>query len=351
MSSEKELGCNDEYEVHNEWIELLPNNNQKEWEYVIQLDPVTWFDMLYNLSGDLPNTLKAARSYVNSVRRKYKLPAPIQPTMNSIPSKIYCGHHADCKYPPPPESNKKNVWKASSLKERPSKNHNSNHEEPPVFCAGIALQQVHFPRYCNWYVEKERIVIGEDGKDGWICVSQQDDVREILICSHPGTYNTYDKNTRPNNHKTNKHLVIDRNLWIWVLGYFMSTYLVENICKQQIKNPVEIFAFNFGKWESLESKDYQAKECHGHLHVHIKPEVVIAFETAGIDAMYGKIGQPKQYGIQNCIELETHRLLSSEMGQVIEEISGLRSETNELKTEINGMNQKLDEILKLIQKG
>ncbi|CAG8781379.1 8672_t:CDS:1, partial [Rhizophagus irregularis] len=79
--------------------------------------------------------------------------------------------------------------------------------------------------------------------------------------------------------------------------------------------------------------------------------VVIAFETAGTDAMYGKIGQPKQYGIQNCIELETHRLLSSEMGQVIEEISGLRSETNELKTEINGMNQKLDEILKLIQKG
>ncbi|POG58455.1 hypothetical protein GLOIN_2v1790361 [Rhizophagus irregularis DAOM 181602=DAOM 197198] len=322
MSSEKELGCNDEYEVHNEWyciyrkirlikmgnkclefmdkkenrnfqvayqIELLPNNNQKEWEYAIQLDPVTWFDMLYNLSGDLPNTLKAARSYVNSVQRKYKLPAPIEPTMNSIPSKIYCGHHADCKYCPPPESNKKNVWKAPSLKERPSKNHNSNHEEPPVFCVGMAPQQIRFPRYCNWYVEKERIVIGEDGKDGWICVSQQDDVREILICSHPGTYNTYDKNTRPNNHKTNKHLVIDRNLWIWVLGYFMSTYLVENIY-------------------------YQAKECHGHLHVHIKPEVVIAFKTAGTDAMNRKIGQPnKQYGIQNCIELETHRLLSSEM--------------------------------------
>ncbi|GET56247.1 uncharacterized protein OCT59_022110 [Rhizophagus irregularis] len=236
------------------------------------------------------------------------------------------------------------------LLERPSKNHNSNHEEPPVFCAGMTPQQVRFPRYCNWYMEKERIVIGEDGKDGWICVSQQDDVREILICSHPRTYNTYDKNTRPNNNKTNKHLVIDRNLWIWVLGYFMSTYLVENICKQQIKNPVKLFAFNFGKWESLESKDYQAKECHGHLHVHIKPEVVIAFETAGTDAMYGKIGQPKQYGIQNCIELETYRLLSSEMGQVIEEISGFRSETNELKTEINGMNQKLNEILKLIQK-
>uniref|UniRef100_U9TFF1 Uncharacterized protein n=1 Tax=Rhizophagus irregularis (strain DAOM 181602 / DAOM 197198 / MUCL 43194) TaxID=747089 RepID=U9TFF1_RHIID len=75
---------------------------------------------------------------------------------------------------------------------------------------------------------------------------------------------------------------------------------VEKICRQQIKNPVELFA--------LESKDYQAKECHGHLHVHIKPEVVIAFETTGVDAVYGKIGQPKQYGIQNCIELETHRL-------------------------------------------
>ncbi|PKC53200.1 hypothetical protein RhiirA1_479794 [Rhizophagus irregularis] len=144
-------------------IELLPNNNQKEWKYAIQLDPVIWFDMLYNLSGDLLNTLKAARSYVNSVRRKYKLPAPIEPTMNSILSKIYCRHHADCKYPPPPEK-------------RPSKNHNSNHEEPPVFCAGMTPQQVRFPRYCNWYVEKERIVIEKDGKDGWICVSQQDDL-------------------------------------------------------------------------------------------------------------------------------------------------------------------------------
>jgi hypothetical protein len=27
-------------------IELLPNNNQKEWEYVMQLDSVTWFDPL-----------------------------------------------------------------------------------------------------------------------------------------------------------------------------------------------------------------------------------------------------------------------------------------------------------------
>ncbi|PKC63158.1 hypothetical protein RhiirA1_464127 [Rhizophagus irregularis] len=277
--------------------------------------PVTWFDMLYNLSGNLPNTLKTARSYLNSVLRKYKLPPSIELTMNSIPSKIYCGHHADCKYPPPLESNNKNVWKAPSFRgesskcicdmssewiginncpeillERPSKNHNSNHEEPPVFCAGIASQQVCFPRYCNWYVEKERIVIGEDGRRLDLC-AQQDEVREILICSHQETYNIYDKNTRPNNHKTNKHLVIDKKLWIW--------------------------------WESLESKDYQAKECHG---------------------------QPKQYGIQNCIELETHCLLSSEMGQVIEEINGLRSETNGINAMKDDLNQKLYATLKLIQK-
>ncbi|CAG8674162.1 16813_t:CDS:2 [Rhizophagus irregularis] len=82
--------------------------------------------------------------------------------------------------------------------------------------------------------------------------------------------------------------------------------------------------------------DYQAKECHGHLHVHIKPEVVIAFETTGVDAVYGKIGQPKQRDLW--VRLETNGLKS--------EISGLKSEINVIKDDLI---QKLDAILKLIQ--
>ncbi|PKC13500.1 hypothetical protein RhiirA5_351535, partial [Rhizophagus irregularis] len=293
----------------------------------MQLDSTTWFDMLLlrQVTKNLPILIEFARNYVNSVRSAYNTFEYVQSTKSSILSKVYCGHHADCKYPliptdktPTGNTNNKNnnIWVSKSIRsykdnqkaERPSKNHNLNYEEPPIFCAGLAPQQTRPTRYCNWYVEKERIVLE---KDGWVCVSHQDDVRDILICSNP----MYGKIHKPDNHKTNKDLVIDGKFWEWVLSYFMSLYLTETICGQRISNPIELFALNFGRWESAEAKDSQAKECHGHLHVHIKPEVVIAFEKAENTAMYGKIGQPKDYAIQNCIELETHRLLSLESEQ------------------------------------
>ena len=185
-------------------------------------------------------------------------------------------------------------------------------------------------------MEKERIVLE---RDGWVCVSHQDDIRDVLICADP-KYNMIHK---PDNHKTNKDLVIDSYFWEWVLGYFMSSYLAEIICGQNISNPIELLALNFGRWESAEAKDSQAKECHGHLHVHIKPEVVIAFENAENTAMYGKIGRPKQYNIQNCIELESHRLLSLEMGQSMKKI-------NKMDQKIDDVNQKTNEILSQIKK-
>ncbi|GES83784.1 hypothetical protein GLOIN_2v1783898 [Rhizophagus clarus] len=246
-------------------IELRPINDQK-WEYIMQLHSVTWFDMLLRLTKDLQFTLEIARNYVNSIRSVQYSLEYVQSTKSSIPSKVYCGHHADCKYLPPTGEtistgntdneniNKKQIWtskfriKENQKSARPSKNHNSNYEEPPIFCAGLASQQTWLTRYCNWYVEEERIVLN---KDGWICVSQHDDVRDILIYSDP----MYAKVYKPENHKTNKQLVIDIKFWEWVFGYFMNLYLVETICKQQIRNPIEIFALNFGRWESAEAKD------------------------------------------------------------------------------------------------
>ncbi|CAB4464522.1 unnamed protein product [Rhizophagus irregularis] len=280
-------------------IELRPIINQEKWEYIMQLDSTAWFDMLLQVTKNLPLTLRIARNYVNNIMSVYNSFEYVQSTKISILSRVYCGHHADCKYPPPNTNNKNNNI------ERPSKNHNLSYAEPPIFCAGLTPTQFQTARYCNWYVEKERIVLV---KDGWVCVSHQDDVRDILICSNP----MYGMIHKPDNHKTNKDLVIDGKFWEWVLSYFMSSYLTETICGQCISNPIELFALNF---ESDEAKDSQAKECHGHLHVHIKPEVVIAFEKAGNIAMYGKIGQPGVYAIQNCMELELYRLMRLEMEQ------------------------------------
>ncbi|GBC04517.1 hypothetical protein RclHR1_05700012 [Rhizophagus clarus] len=339
-------------------VELRPINDHK-WEYIMQLDSVTWFDMLHKVTNDFQLTLEIARIYVNSIRSECKMLENVQSDKSSILSKVYCWHHADCIYPPTPtdetptdKTNNKNKnvctsktvgnYKYNPKRVRSSKVHNPNYETPSIFCAGLAPQQTRPTRYCNWYVEKERIVLEEDE---WICVSHQDDIRDILICANP----MYCMVNKPDNHKTNKDLVVDGKFWEWVLGYFISSYLENIIHEPPISNPIELLALNFGKWESTEAKDSQAKECHGHLHVHIKPEVVKAFENAKNTAMYGKIGRPKQYNIQNCIELETHRLLSLEMGQGIKKINEMNQKINKIDQKINVIDQKVNTILSEIK--
>ncbi len=87
----------------------------------------------------------------------------------------------------------------------------------------------------------------------------------------------------------------------------------------------------FQKLEAAEAKDKQAKEFHGHLHVHLTRSAIDGFENNGVDAMYGKIGNPKQYSIQNCEELESKYLLSSEISKLQNDINNLQYDISELQ--------------------
>jgi hypothetical protein len=80
----------------------------------MQLDSVTWFDMLHKVTNDLQHTLEIARIYVNSIRSECSSLEYVQSSKSSILSKVYCGHHADCLYSSTPtdDTNNKNddIW-------------------------------------------------------------------------------------------------------------------------------------------------------------------------------------------------------------------------------------------------
>jgi hypothetical protein len=165
---------------------------------------------------------------------------------------------------------------------------------PMFYCDFISDQRSRTQQKCNWYVENERYVYHE-GK--WVIISRQENVRDLLVCPNPKT-----PNTKNGNHMTNKQLVTNEEFWVWVLDRLVNNFL-KKFCVNNLY-PVECFALNFGKWESAEAKDQFAMECHGHMHLYIVLDVARKMES-DYDSMKGKLSDPINYSLQNCIELET----------------------------------------------
>src|SRR5581483_4440140 len=198
-------------------IEITPVNDQKlEWVYNLQVQTTTWFEHLcQTLSKN--EVMEIARSYVNSVRDSYSTPPPPRKSEKiSVLSSKYCGNHADCRFEHPisretdrdwrnPQP-KKNACQRNFANRKPQskslfatvliyfheQNPNSDEcyilehcpsdvDQPIIFCSK-SVQMNRTCHFCNWYAENERIVLENNG---WIVLSQQDDVREVLICPHP----------------------------------------------------------------------------------------------------------------------------------------------------------------------
>ncbi|PKC08690.1 hypothetical protein RhiirA5_376053 [Rhizophagus irregularis] len=338
-------------------IEITPVNDQKlEWVYNLQVQTTTWFEHLcQNFSKN--EVMEIARSYVNSVRNSYSPPPPPRKSEKiSVPSNKYCEHHADCNFEHPISEidqdwrnprPKKNTYLICFHEQNPNSDKcyisvhcPSNVDQPIIFCAKSLPQMNRTNHFCNWYAENERIVLENNG---WIVLSQQDDVREVLICPHPAIgyeNDTIPPNYQQINHKNNRELIKDFTFWNWVLEYFLNTYLTKEICEDSEQCPIEFLALNFGIWEATEAKDKQAKEFHGHLHVHLTRSAIDRFEINEVDAMYGKIGIPKQYSIQDCEELESKYLLSLEINRLQQDMRDVRDYLGEL-------NEKMDHILGL----
>ncbi|RIA82414.1 hypothetical protein C1645_862620, partial [Glomus cerebriforme] len=223
-----------------------------EWGYFLQVEPTVWFEYLCH-KFDKKMATKKARKYVDKIRNNNIPPLPPSASLEvSIPSYTYCAWHADCLFlkndddknssslTPPPltpspirgkgrkhSNHKKQISLTEKTKDIKDKN-DKNNSSPPSTPS----------------LRRDR----DKKKDGWIAVSQQDDVREILICPHPAPGHETLKmpeGYQPTNHKNNRELIIDNGFWTWVLDYFLSTYLIKDICDDTGAFPVELFCSKF----------------------------------------------------------------------------------------------------------
>ncbi|CAI2201632.1 18754_t:CDS:1, partial [Funneliformis geosporum] len=131
----------------------------------------------------------------------------------------------------------------------------------------------------------------------------QEHVREILVA--------------PREHKTNRQLIVSDLFWKNILKEVVNELLWKF---REQTYPVECYAINFGSWESETAKDKNALECHGHFHLHLNKVVVHNMEQEkGTDnlpiypAIHGKVNDPYQYRMKDCVDLETLRLSSLEI--------------------------------------
>ncbi|RHZ65097.1 hypothetical protein Glove_319g197 [Diversispora epigaea] len=103
---------------------------------------------------------------------------------------------------------------------------------------------------------------------------------------------------------------------------------------------------NFRMWELEEAKDKYAVDCHGHLHLHLKLDLVRKMENQ-YKAMRGKINAPIYYSLLDCQQLETSQLMSIEMSSVKSNITKIKSKILEIKSEISEMLEIKSEMLEV----
>ncbi len=104
---------------------------------------------------------------------------------------------------------------------------------------------------------------------------------------------------------------------------------------------------NFGGWESENAKDKNAVDCYRHLHLYLKLDVVRIIESK-YPGIHDKVNNPYQYGLLDCIELETyqlHNLEISEVKEIKDEIKKIKGKVKGIKEEVKGIKHTLDRIL------
>ncbi|GES82044.1 hypothetical protein GLOIN_2v1782595 [Rhizophagus clarus] len=305
-------------------IEIVPVKHP-QWEFQLYFPAEIWFDMLYYVKAkdaeEKNMVLAAAREYVNSVRSSYRPSIP-EISLTPVLSRIYCATHADCISSKYPHSSLRylldkitNIISYSDNKT--GTRHDTRYAEPNIFCRKTNVpQQSKKPTSCNWYAEDERVVFKKDKSyPSYVVLSRQDHVRELLVA--------------PLEHKTNRELI---------------TY------------PVECYSINFGSWESETAKDKNALKCHAHFHIHLSKVVVHNMEQKKdinnhyyYPAIHGKINDPFQHRMKDCVELETLRLSSLEINA---NYNNLRKQIEENGKQIEDNSKKIaDNGKKLVDNG
>jgi hypothetical protein len=156
----------------------------------------------------------------------------------------------------------------------------------------------------------------------------------------------------PSKHSTNRNFVVSPDAWTALLE------LASNIHPSSI-------SFNFGMWESLQSKDTRMIDCHAHAHMTFSAEIwEKVIDSAPEECKKRMVlcrQPPENYWLRDCMELETHRLNNLRMlvqfqsvnqfSLVSSELKAVSSELKTVSSELKTVSGTLLELVKSLRLG
>ncbi|PKY48532.1 hypothetical protein RhiirA4_464162 [Rhizophagus irregularis] len=291
---------------------LVVNFSEKQAFFKICLKTSLWFDVYLRTMPDFAMAVNIARQYVTKTRLNI---SPQEDAPFVIDYKetekdkafIICPIFRDygtCKYT-------KNCGRG---------------DHPEIYCKGAVVTKDGRKSTCNFYFIT-KLVVNDLSNDKYVVMLRREPFRELLLIPRP--------NNESNNcgHYTNETLVRQETFWKDLLS------------RRQSLNFHSI-AINYGEWETLQSQNKYAQECHAHVHLYFSSDtwkiVREKITNSDISLKFSARDYPEpNYLLIDCDELENERLRSAEHLLMLNAIQAL----NENFTDTMKENTKVLEAL------
>ncbi|CAI2180963.1 2622_t:CDS:2 [Funneliformis geosporum] len=205
---------------------LVITLSEEKASFKLCLDPSLWFDVYLQTVTDFAEAVNIARQYVTTTRLNIS-PEEEAPFIIDYKETVKDKAFIICPY-------------ASTCRN----GSNCEKDHPKIYCDGKVITRDGRTSKCNFYFTT-KLVIDELSNDKYVVMLRREPFRELLLIPHP---NFQAKNC---GHYNNETLVQQETFWKELLN------------KQQTLNFHSI-AINYGAWETGQSQNKYAQECHAH---------------------------------------------------------------------------------------
>ena len=316
----------------------------KTWRLKLRIDPTLWFEhVLMPMDTDVRKALHIARGWARVVHKEAigvptalrRLPSQV----SSLPDtfKDDCENGEDCVH------------------QRDGRCRSKRHE-PKHKCGGATAGVDGSESQCGWMMQSQ------------LLISELQDWYHQSYCNCTGSYKANEFNlnnsipyrfygrregTRdillcPSRHITNRDLSRDHTFWNCVV----------RSCRRMGKQlqtqtfPVSGVAINFGTWETAQSRNRYAADCHAHAHLFLLPSTIIKCTDNLYKGIKARSLDPDNWELKDCVALETMAIFSwdnNENQKMLQSIEAKVRRLDGIEKEISDIKSTLRELLVLIK--
>lgn len=242
----------------------------------IRYSPITWFQrVLRSEHKEEKDAVRVARAWIATVRTRaatkphwmHQLDDPAGPFLFA----------EKCEYGPA-------CWEKE-------KGCSGNHRiDAMVRCQDLVWRRDGSKRECG-DIGHTALLLDELSTTEYAVFARREATRDILI--QPRRH-----------HSINRKMAVDSRFWQFL---FDTCRKVHQILGTE-RFPVIGVALNFGDWETRTSVDKFAKDCHAHAHLLLTPEAVFKCTERLLSPLKGRVYDPQDHELEDCLKLENEEL-------------------------------------------